>query len=518
MKSARGKIAKAAGLLMALQAIEQTTGLLKQVLIAAVFGISATMDSYVVAISVVGLIMLWVRLPVRETLIPLFRYDLARRGEQTAWRNASVLLNNFVIVLVLIVLAGEILAPYVVNILAPGFDKEAESLATSLARITMTTVVFMAMGTLLAQISYSYEKFFRPGMVGAVNNMVVMLALFGLGSMYGIHGLAIAVVLGAACEFVLQLPILWEKRKLYSPEVNLRHPEMLQMGKLSFPLLISTGGHELARITDRIFASLLRAGSLSALAFAHRPISVLLDFLINPLQQAIFPRFTKLSAQQDFSRLSRELFYYLRIVFFFTLPAAVGAMVTAEAIVKALYQRGAFDETAVQLTSQALLCYAIGFPALAVMRVLRRTFFGLKDTWTPTKIALICIGLKIILSAILIRHLAHLGIALAESISQVVNAATLFYLLPKELKGEEGRRTFASFAQTLGCCAVMGAVVYFTKETLYEFFSPALELAFLVVLGVAVYGVIACFFQAQAIHSALKVMTALGGKYLPRSS
>lgn len=518
MKSTRGKIAKAAGLLMGLQAVEQMTGLLKQILIAAAFGISATMDSYVVAASVVGLIMLWVRLPVRETVIPLFRHTLARRGEQAAWSNVSVLLNNFVIVLGAIVLLGELVAPYVVRILAPGFDAEAGSLATSLARITMTTVVFMGMGTLLAQISYSYEKFFRPGLVGTVNNLVVMLVLLTAGGMYGIHGLAVAVVIGAGCEFLLQLPILWQKRKLYSSEVNLRHPEMLQMGKLSFPLLISTGGQELARITDRVFASLLRAGSLSALSFAHRPISVLLDFLINPLQQAIFPHFTKLSAQQDFSTLSRELFYYLRVVFFFTLPAAIGAMLTAEAMVKALYQRGAFDETAVQLTSQALLCYAIGFPALAMMRVLRRTFFGLKDTWTPTKIAVVCIGIKIILSGILIRYFAHRGIALAESIAQIINAATLFYLLPKELKGEEGRRTLVSFARTLGCCAVMGVVVYFTKETLYELFSPALELAFLVLLGVAVYGVIAFFFQAQAINSALKIVTALGGKYLPRSS
>jgi putative peptidoglycan lipid II flippase len=518
MKSARGKIVKAAGVLMGLQAVEQVVGLLKQILIAAAFGISATMDSYVVAVSVVGLIMLWVRLPVRETLIPLFRHNLARHGERSAWSNASVLLNNFVIVLSAIVLIGQLVAPYVVRMLAPGFDDEAASLATSLARITMITVVFMGIGTLLAQISYSYGKFFRPGVVGTINNLVVILVLVTVGSMYGIHGLAIAVVIGAGCEFILQLPILWQKRKLYSSEVNLRHPEMVQMGKLSFPLLISTGGQELARITDRVFASLLPAGSLSALAFAHRPVSVLLDFFINPLQQAIFPHFTKLSAEQDFASLSRELFYYLRVVFFITLPAAIGTMVTSQAIVKTLYQRGAFDESAVLLTSQALLCYSIGFPALAAMRVLRRTFFGLKDTVTPTKIAVVCIGIKIILSGVLIRYFGHLGIALAESIAQITNAATLFCLLPKEIKGQEGWRTARSFARTLVGCIVMGSVVYLTRETLYEFFSPAFELAVLVVLGCLVYGVIAIFLQAQAMQAVLKIVMGLGAKYLPRSS
>jgi putative peptidoglycan lipid II flippase len=518
MKLKRGKIVQAAGLLMALQAVEQVTGLLKQVLMAAAFGVSATMDSYIIAISVVGVILLWVRLPVRETLIPLFRHDLVRRGEQVAWRNASIMLNNFFIALVVIVVAGEILAPRIVSILAPGFDPEAESLATSLARITMPIVAFIGMGTLLAQISYSYEKFFRPGIVGTVNNLIVLLALLTVGSTYGIHGLAIAVVLGAGCEFVLQLPVIWQKRHLYSPEVNLRHPEMLQMGKLSFPLLLSTGGQEVARITDRIFASLLPAGSLSALAFAHRPISVLIDFLVNPLQQAVFPHFTKLSAEQDFAALSRELFYYLRGMFFFTLPAAIGIMLTAEPIVKAVYQRGAFDEAAVRLTSQALLFYAIGFPAVAVMRVLRRTFFGLKDTWTPTKIALFRIAIKVVLSWILIRPLAHLGIALAESLSLIANAVLLFCFLPKEIKRHEGAKTLVAFAQTAGSCAIMGIIIYLTQVTLNEAFDPVLELAFVVILGVAVYGVIALFLQAQAVHALLKIVTELGAKYLPRSS
>jgi putative peptidoglycan lipid II flippase len=517
MKSARGKIVKAAGLLMALQGFEQVTGLLKQILIAAAFGISATMDSYVVAISVTGLIMLWVRLPVRETLIPLFRYDFVRRGERAAWANASVLLNNFFIALILIVLLGELVAPYVVGILAPGFDPEAKSLATSLARITIITVVCMGMGTLLAQISYSYEKFFRPGVVGTVNNLVVILGLFLLGSAYGIYGLAVAVVVGGACEFILQLPILWQKRRFYSPHVNLAHPEMLQMGKLSFPLLISTGGHEVARITDRMFASLLTAGSLSALAFAHRPVSVLADCLIHPFQQAIFPHFTKLSAKGDLPTLSRQLFYYLRVISLITLPAAVGIMVTGEAAVRALYQRGAFDETAVQLTSQALFFYAIGFPALAVMRILRRTFFGLKDTWTPTKIALMCIGIKIVLSWVLIGSLAHAGIALADSISQLTNALTLFWFLPKEVRGEEGWKTLGAFAQTLVGCLVMGVVVYFAKERIYGLFAPSLNLVFLAVVGVVVYGG-TTLFQVEARQSVLKALTELGGKYMPRSS
>ena len=170
MKSVRGKIAKAAGLLLVLQVFEQATGLMKQMVIAAQFGTSETMDGYLIATTIVGLILLWVGLPIRQTLIPMFRHDLAKRGERAAWANASVLFNNLLLVLIGIVLLGALIAPYLVSILAPGFDESALSLATSLARITMASVVFVGMGNVLSQIFFSYERFFRPGIVGSVNN------------------------------------------------------------------------------------------------------------------------------------------------------------------------------------------------------------------------------------------------------------------------------------------------------------------------------------------------------------
>ena len=518
MKSARGRIVKAAGLLLALRVVEKTTGLLKQIWIAAAFGTSAVMDGYVAATSIIGLILSWVGLPVQQTLIPLFRHDLAQRGERAAWANISVLFNTLLMVLAVIVVLGEVFAPELVGLLAPGFDEQTKSLASSLVRITAISVVFVGMGKVLAQLSFSYEKFFRPGIVGSVNNLVVLALLFGVGANYGIHGLAVATVIGAACEFVLLLPILWQKRKFYSYNVNLRNREVAEMGKLSVPLLLSTGGFELSRITDRIFASLLPAGRLSALAFAHRPITILLEFLIQPLQQASFPHFTKLCARRDFRTLSPQLFRYLRVVFFITLPVAIGIMLTAGPIVQLVYQRGAFDETAVSLTSQALFFYAVGFPAYAMARIFRGVFFGMKDAWTPTKISLGCIGIKIFLAWILVEPLAHRGIALADSVSQIINVLILFYFLPEEIRGQEGWRTVTAFAQTIAACLVIGAVVYFTKESIYGLFGPLIAIVSLILLGGAVYAAIALLLRMEASQSVLKALTELGGKYLRGAS
>jgi putative peptidoglycan lipid II flippase len=517
MKKTHGKIVKAAGLLLVLQVVGQCTGLLKQMVVAAWFGTSALMDGYIIATTIVGLILVWIGLPVQQTIVPMFRHSLARQGERAAWSSLSVLINTLLVVIVVIVALGEFITPKLVSVLAPGLDDSTEALAGSLNRIILVSVVFVGLADVLSQVFYSYERFFGPGITKTLDNVFSMLALLVLGSTYGIYGLAIGAVVGAIARCTVLVPILWEKRHFYSFKVDLRHSDVTDMGKLSVPLLISAGGNQLARVTDRIFASLLPVGSLSALAFAHRPTSVIFEFLVQPLQQAAFPHFTKLSANGDFAALSRQLFQYLRVVFFFTLPIGIGMMLIAEPLVRTLYKRGAFDETAVVLTSQAVFFYSIAVPAYGVTRLFRSTFFGLKDTWTPTKIALGCTAFKIVLAWILIGPMAHAGIALAESVSQIANAMCLFFLLPQAIKGEEGWRTCKSFAQSLTSGAIMGAVVYLAKESA-QLSSPLLELAALILVGGAVYAVIGLLSQGEASQTVLKALTQFGGKYLARSS
>src|SRR5262249_54986923 len=234
--------------------------------------------------------------------------------------------------------------------------------------------------------------------------------------------------------------------------------------------------------------------------------------------KSTFPHFTKLIAEENFQVLSRQISHYFRLLLFLTVPIAVGTMIVAEPIVRILYQRGAFDETSVRITSQSLACYAIGFPALALGRVLTRTFVSLKDTWTPTKQSIIRIGVKVILSWVLVQHFAHVGLALAESASQIIRTLLMFFLLPDQVKGQEEWNTIKSFGQTSAACVLMGVVVYLVKEQITGLFSVPVELGALVLLGIASYGALALFRQGEEMQSLLKAFTALGTKALPRKS
>ena len=255
-KSTQAKITAAAFLLMALGSLEQLTGLLKQVLTAALFGTSESMDSFLIAIAIFGIIRAWISHPIDQTIIPMFRHDLAKHGEKESWANVSVLFNNLALVLTVLAAVAWLAAPYLVRMIAPGFDSESGSLASSLTRITMAGILFMGLERILSQILFSYERFALPGVAGSVENFVEALVLLVFAGMYGIYCMAIAVVAWAIARFVLQLPILWEKRKLYSTSVNLFHPRMIELGRLSFPLMLASSGDQLARVTDRLFSAL----------------------------------------------------------------------------------------------------------------------------------------------------------------------------------------------------------------------------------------------------------------------
>ena len=511
MKSATQKIIRAAALLFGLQFLTHIAVLIKQLFIAAHFGTSAIMDAYLIAMTVVGLIQLWFAIPVKQMLVPIFRYDLTEHGERRAWANASVLFNNFVIVLIGAALLGGFLAPYLVGLIAPGFEAEMQELASMLTRITIGSLVFWVLGKMLTQFFFSHGKFFLPGTMDLVDNLTVIAAFLILSSMYGIYGLAIAVVLGAACGFLTQLPILWEKRKLYSGRVDFQHVGTREMSRLSLPLFIANGSSEISRITNRIFASLLPTGSLAALSFGHQLIEAPMKLLLKPLQQSTFPHFSKLGAEKDFSTLSSQHARYVRSVFFLTLPLAVGIMVTAEPLVRIIYQRGAFDETSVRLTSQALMFYALGLPALTMSKILNRTFYSLKDSWTPTKATLLSTCVRITLSWILLQPLAHMGLALAESISVTIQVVFLFAVMPEALKGEEIRNTLQSFVRTLMICVLMGGMLFAVRGHMAGASIP-LELVSLVLLGVVAYTVLTFVFHREEVQTLLRIATAFRRK------
>ncbi|MFQ5903338.1 MAG: murein biosynthesis integral membrane protein MurJ [Candidatus Binatia bacterium] len=519
MRSPGQRILRSTALLMGLTLTAKATGLLRDIIVAAQFGTSYQMDAFFVAGTIGSLMFVWLRGPIRVVLVPIFTEELTTRGERSAWENASILINTSIILLLILAGIGWLLSPYLVWLVAPGFTEETTILSIDLTRLMMLTLVFLGLAKLFSALFHSYQRFGLPGITSTVDNLVVIPSIIFLTPLVGIHGLVISAVLGTIAQALIQTPILWKNRSYYKPRINLRNPTLRRMARISLPLFIGVGGTRLGKVTDRIFASLLQPGSLSALAYGHQLTYTILEFLVASLTTVLFPFFSKTAGLQGYTELRKKLFKSLRTLFWIIFPLSIGILLLHEPLVRLVYHRGAFNEESLRLTSQAVFFYAIGLSAYSLSSVLSYTFFSLQDTKTPVVLGLVRLGIKIFLSVSLVGAMAHAGLALAESLSFVVKAALLLFFLPREIREAEYLKVFQSFGVTVVITGAMGAVLLFILPILERVFvvgaslvATSMGVGTAIAVGAGTYLIFSLLLQPTEIKDLFRFVRTGFGK------
>jgi putative peptidoglycan lipid II flippase len=190
-----------------------------------------------------------------------------------------------------------------------------------------------------------------------------------------------------------------------------------------------------------------------------------LGIFVIAIGTAALPSFSSLVAQGKAEEMKETVSFAFRLGSFICIPAAVGLISLKTPILNLLLQRGAFDYFATEMTAKALLCYSIGLWAIGGVRVLAPAFYSLQDTWTPFKVGLICLGVNIILILIFIHPLKHAGLALATSLSSMLNLFLLYRKLSHRLGGLDAAKNIKSMFRTLLCSLLMGLAAYLICST-----------------------------------------------------
>jgi putative peptidoglycan lipid II flippase len=175
---------------------------------------------------------------------------------------------------------------------------------------------------------------------------------------------------------------------------------------------------------------------------------------------ASLPSLSALVSQGRLEELKETLSFTFRLVSFISIPAMVGLIALKTPIIHLLFQRGHFDSTATIMTARALFCYSVGLWAIAGARTIVPAFYALQDTWTPLKIALICLVANVVLISILIFPLKHAGLALATSLSSILNLILLYKKLHPRLGGMDLKKNMKSLLQIFFCSLLMGLSAY----------------------------------------------------------
>ena len=453
-------------------------GVARTAVIADQYGTSVELDAFWVAMRLPDLVFqLLAGATLASAFIPVYARALQNRGEQSAWRLASIVLNWVLIGTIALSVAVFFAAEWIVPALAPGLGEDSgiqDAIiddAVFLTRVLLLSPILFAVSGMLTGILHARRHFLLPAISPMLYNLAIILGALLLPGELGVEALVIGVVAGSGLHLMIQLPALSTALARSGGGLGLHFDlgdvEAREVLRLMAPRMLGLAAAQINLIVLTFFGSLVGDSSISALNFAWLLLMFPVGLFGMSFATAVFPSLAERAATGGPSAVNVLVSQTLRFTLFLAIPASVGMLLLRDSIVATLLEHGAFDATATQLVSDALLFYSIGVFAHAAIEIVSRGFYVLGDTRTPVALAISSMLLNVILSAVLVGSMELKGLALALSISAIAEFVLLTLLLNGRLNRQLlSRMVWWSTIKTVVATVIMGQLVWLLIEVL----------------------------------------------------
>lgn len=485
-------VAKSTSILIFFSIGSKFLGFIREALIAAKFGSGIETDAYFVASTTIALFTAMITNAINTTSIPVLSEIEGCEGKQGKIFHTNNLFNITMLISLIVILLAWAFTPGALHIIAYGFAGEQLRLAITLTRIGLLSIIFSGAMGVLRGFLQSESMFLELALTGFVLNSVFIFFLIFMAGSFGIKGLMVASVVATITQFVIQFPETHKSGFRYNLVLDLHDKYVKQIMNLVPPILGTVVINDINLIIDRTLASTLAEGSISALNYASKLESLVTTVFISAIITVIFPILSKKANKNSYDDLKKLVVKGLNIGLIITIPSTIGIVLLAKPIVQVVFQRGAFDETATLMTSGALIFYALGLASNGARMLLYRVYYSLQDTKTPMLNGVIAVFVNIVLNLILIRFMAHKGLALATSISSSITSILLTYGLRKKIGAFGFSSSLKCGIKSVIASAIMGVVVYGCFIFLGNFMGndnmhSALRLLVSVGIGASIY-------------------------------
>lgn len=499
--STRKRIFKAAFVVMLLNILSKILGLTREQIFAMFFGATSELDAKVAAERITGIVAVFSG-PVSTTFLPVLA-GFAAKGDNAAAKRVTSSIITLSTLLVLVMSAVLFVpAPRIVKMMSPGFGAETLRDATLLTRVMLPVMLFPMLAAFAKSVLNTYDNFALPAFAPSLQNMVLIAAAALFGPVMGVKALALGFPLAYAVSYAVHIPA-WRRSPSW-PSFSLRlDADSKKVLLMAVPIVVGSVVCQAYTLVNLNLASRLPEGSVAALSLADRLRQFPLGFFAVAVTTVLFPTLSSMWAKGDKDGFRSAALNGIRFVEFICIPAAVGLMVLAEPIVRLVYQRGAFTAEHTALTAGALVAYAPSLVGMAALSVITFVFYSSQETRVPVVLSIGTALLNVVLDAILVGPMGHVGLALAHSIAQTVGAFAGLYLLKRLLSDMPFRSLGISQVKVLASSAIMGVAALAlskylgfqkgTGGTVRDMLSGGIVM----VAAAAVYAVAACLMRSE---------------------
>ncbi len=484
--------------------ISRLLGYLRDILIAIFLGTGVLADAFFVAFRIPNTFRrLFSEGTFNAAFVPSYSSELSQ-GKEKADLFADNVLNILFICLFVIVILIELLMPYFVFLIAPGFDGETEKmdLAVNLTRITFPFLIFVSLASFFSAILNSHNRFAVASAAPIVLNILLIGVLFLANYLNDnlVYYLSYAVT---ASGFIQLIFLFFFVKKFYTPNLNFKiiiNEKVKLFFRKLLPSIFSSGVTQINILIGTIIAS-FQSSAVSYLYYADRIYQINLAIAGIAIGTVILPQLSKHIQNDSKSEINLIQNKALELSLFLSVPAMVALLIASEEIVSALFGYGSFAEESVINSAKALFYFGLGLPAFSLIKVFSSFFFAYHNTKVPFYISLFSVILNISISIIYFSKIGFIIIPIATSISAWFNSILLLIFLKKHNLFIFSSIFFKKFIKIIFASIIMGIFFYF----LINFFSSnlgytenlkSIYLILIVLFALILYILVSIFIKA----------------------
>lgn len=404
-------------------------GFVREMVLANYFGAGMITDAYVMGQSIPNTLMAAIITAVGTSYMPILAGRFELGGVKEANKFTSQLLNAlFSITAVFFVLALVFSKP-LVSVFAPGYEADKAALTIYYMRIAFISLFFHA-GITIFEAYLQYRGVFnKQTLIGYLQNISIIVFII-VAALVDYHLLVLGVVVGFGLRFIFDYLLVRSNGFTYDADFRMT-ATIKEVIELALPVFIGGYVSEINTFVDKMLASDLPEGSVSALNYASTIINVILAFVVTIFVTLVYPRLNKAFATRDFAHISSLSERGINLLSLVAIPCALGAMLYAKDVVHIIYMRGAFTEAAALMASTALLFYAIRIPFYAINQLIIKVFYSMHDMKTPVLCSVVSLVVNVSLNLILVKRIGLAGLAIATSVAEIVNVTLQYFSFRK---------------------------------------------------------------------------------------
>jgi integral membrane protein MviN len=491
-------VRRAAALLMFVTIIEKVLGFGREMVVASQFGANGITDAYFAGYLIPNFIMVLLNAGLVNVYAPIFLTEWEFDRDE-AWKKINSISTYLIVLLFAVTCIGAIISPYIVKLFYPGFDGQKFNATVTIARLFFIGVFVYSIAIIEGSILNCFRHFIYSAISVALLSAGMIAGVIAFGGRTNINSIAYGYYAGAVAALLMQYLKIRQMGGELKPNFRIYSDFNSKFLRLLFPVLVATSMSQVNVFVDKVFASHLPDGSMSYINYADKVTQLPIFVFSGIIATVIFPDLIEYINNKDYKNLKVYFNRAIITTMMFLIPSYVGLTVLSNGIIKLLFERNAFDSTAVVNTASAVVFYSPTLIFLGGIAVLSKVYYSMKDTSTLMFISIGTIALNAVLDYILMKPMLHNGLVLSTSIVSAIQFFTAYAFLKRKIDISMDSRMLIDLSKVIIAALSMGGVLFVLKGFLRSY-PVLISVGLSIIVGVSVYFAILIVLRVEEVQ------------------